>query len=68
MVVHTYNLCYWGGRSPFKTSLGKKLVRPHMSTNKVGMVACTCNPSYLESARLRSKAIPRQKLETLSKK
>jgi hypothetical protein len=36
------------GRIVIKTNPSKKLARPHpMSTNKPGMMACTCDPNYM---------------------
>jgi hypothetical protein len=35
------------GRMVFWSQPGKNLVRPLISTNKLGMVACTCHPSYM---------------------
>jgi hypothetical protein len=54
-VVHTYNPSYSGrlrmGRSQFKGSLGKKLVRPHLN-QQLGMVSHTYHPKL--HGRLRS--------------
>jgi hypothetical protein len=48
---------------------GQKLVRPHISTNKTGMVAPICNSSYVEdTGGSWSKAGLGKKCKTLSEK